>query len=407
MLIKNKKGPYIHSGHKTHSYMAGLPGAYFGLLILSGLIHLFWYSSDVLFTVGPINVTLDMFGFYAALRVALIGMVSAVTATIVETVYYWQKGDVKDFDSWGRLMMSSYTSITPMILALTFPISTKLWVVAIASTVAVYIGKLIYGGFGKNIFNPALVGRLFVMMAFASDIGGDVQVWGWYSKLFNTIDTFSSATALTTLKGMGMIGFNGTVFNATEMTWGRLLGGLHYGGIGEVWPPFLIIGLLVFIKNRTADWRVPVTFLGTMFGMVWIIGWINGLGIWYPVYHIFTGGALFSAMFIITEPVSSPTTREGKVIFALIIAVITVMIRFIGNYPEGVTFAVLFANMMTPFINYNITSSGKMSKTKIASAIIAVALVLGISFVVGNQIKGDTGAEAHTLNITENVEVAA
>jgi electron transport complex protein RnfD len=225
--------------------------------------------------------------------------------------------------------------VTGIILALSLPGSAPWFVGFIASVVAMGIGKIIFGGLGMNIFNPAMVGRAFVMIAFAGLMGA-----GSYENITGLVDAVSGATPLSALK------FSNTPTIISNLFWGTT-----NGSIGETSAAACLLGGLFLVFRKTASWQIPVSILLTVLviaGITDLAGDYSGL---YLIHHVFGGALMFGAFFIATDPVTSPLTSKGKWIFGFGTGILIMIIRLFSGYPEGVMFAVLIMNALTPLIN--------------------------------------------------------
>lgn len=225
--------------------------------------------------------------------------------------------------------------VTGVILALSLPGPAPWYVGFIASFVAIGIGKTIFGGVGMNLFNPAMVGRAFVMIAFAS-----VLAAAGYQDVGSAVDAVTQATPMDTFKQTGV---------ATPLS--ALFFGLTNGSLGETSALACLIGGLFLCIRRTASWEIPagVILAVTVFGG--IANLINPDAAWTVLHHLLGGSLLFGAFFIATDPVSSPLTPKGKFIFGAGVGALIMLLRLFSGYPEGVMFAVLLMNGLTPLIN--------------------------------------------------------
>jgi len=225
--------------------------------------------------------------------------------------------------------------VTGIILALSLPGPAPWYVGVIASFVAIGIGKVLFGGVGMNIFNPAMVGRAFVMIAFASALAAS-----GYQDAASGVDTVTQATPMDLYKLTGQV---------TPL--GPLFLGLTNGSLGETSALACLIGGIFLCLRRTASWEIPAGVLGTAAVMAGIAQALNpGTG-WTVLHHLCGGSLLFGAFFIATDPVSSPVTPKGKAIFGVGVGFFVMLLRFFSGYPEGVMFAVLIMNGLTPLIN--------------------------------------------------------
>jgi electron transport complex protein RnfD len=208
-----------------------------------------------------------------------------------------------------------------MLLALTLPPSIPLWTVFLGAVVAIVLGKQVFGGIGHNPFNPALVGRAFLVAAYP------VLMTDW------SVDGVSGATPLALMKSEGV---------ATD-TW-RLFVGQIGGSLGETSALALLLGFAFLLYKGYVNWRIPLGMISTVFVLTYVFGE-------NPIFHIFAGGLMIGALYMATDMVSSPTTKNGRWIFGIGAGAIVVIIRLWGGYPEGVLFSILLMNAAVPLIN--------------------------------------------------------
>lgn len=280
---------------------------------------------DVLIALAPVTLAaLVIFQWYAVKQLAVC-IISCLVAEALFTKMRRQPLQLNDMSA----------VVTGAILAFSLPGTAPWYVGFIASFVAMGIGKIIFGGLGMNIFNPAMVGRAFVMIAFAGLMGAS-----GYEDAGSTVDIITQATPLTAFKQSGV--------DISPIT---LFFGLTNGSLGETSALACLIGGIYLCLRRTASWEIPV-------GVLVATGIVAGLGnLISPEtcgtvpYHFFGGALLFGAFFIATDPVSSPLTPKGKFIFGAGIGVLVMVLRLFSGYPEGVMFAVLLMNGVTPLIN--------------------------------------------------------
>ena len=241
----------------------------------------------------------------------------------------------------GPLTVSNGSAaVTGVLLAFNLPASIPWWIVVIGAFVAIAIGKMTFGGLGKNPFNPALVGRVFLLIAYP------VQMTSFPMPVNGAFDALSGATPLAAVK----LGAAADVVGVQEL----LLGNMP-GSLGEVAALALLAGFAYLLWRRVIRWHVPVTVLATMavFAFVYALGkGMTGAVLWQlPLFHVLAGGAILGAVFMATDYSTSPMTVRGGVIFAAGIGVITMLIRLWGAYPEGMSFAILIMNACVPLIN--------------------------------------------------------
>ena len=238
--------------------------------------------------------------------------------------------------------------ITGILLAFNLPSGLPIWMIVIGSLVAIGIAKMSFGGLGFNIFNPALVGRVFLLVSFP------VQMTMWPTAVENNtklVDAISGATPLGIIKEGLQFGETMTEISTKIPSILDMFLGVTGGSLGEMSAIAILLGGIYLIVRKVITWHIPVTMLVTMAVMTGIFWLINPEQYASPLIHILSGGALLAAFFMATDLVTSPMTKKGMVIFAIGIAVITVVIRLFGAYPEGVSFAILIMNAFVPLIN--------------------------------------------------------
>jgi electron transport complex protein RnfD len=246
-----------------------------------------------------------------AISIVLAGVIGAVISE-----YVFQKVRNKKITIYDGSAV-----VTGMLLALTLPPSIPLWTVFIGSVVAIVLGKQVFGGIGHNPFNPALVGRAFLIAAYP------VLMTDW------SVDGVSSATPLALMKYEG----------ALTDTW-RLFVGQIGGSLGETSALALLLGFAFLLYKGYVNWRIPLGMISTVFVLTYVFGE-------NPIFHVFAGGLMIGALYMATDMVSSPTTKNGRWIFGIGAGAIVVIIRLWGGYPEGVLFSILLMNAAVPLIN--------------------------------------------------------
>lgn len=230
--------------------------------------------------------------------------------------------------------------ITGLLLAFNLPAILPLWMVAIGGIVAIGIAKMSFGGLGCNIWNPALVGRVFLLISFPAAMttwpSGIPSAFDGATGASPHADASSGATLLTHLN-------SGQSAIADYDIMGMLSGEMN-GSMGEVGAAAILIGFLYLILTRTISWHIPVSVLAGAALLSWALGG-------NPLLDILAGGMLLGAVFMATDYVTSPMTRKGQLLYGFFIGVITIIIRRFGAYPEGVSFAILLMNSFVPLIN--------------------------------------------------------
>lgn len=278
---------------------------------------------DVLIGLLPVIVmSAYVFHWYAGLQVGI----CVLSCLVAEWLFMRMRG--------RRATLHDFSAaVTGMILAFSLPWSSPWYIGVVGSFAAIGIGKVVYGGLGQNIFNPAMVGRAFVMIAFS--IGAAVYVGD--SPMLGKL--VSQATPLTQARS-----------GDADFAWPLLIG-THNGSLGETSVLACLLGGLYLCLRRSASWQIPVSMIGAVWVLAGISHWASPS--YYPdaLFELTTGALVFGAFFIATDPVTSPLTPRGKIIFGLGIGVLTWIIRRYSGYPEGVMFAVLIMNSLVPMIN--------------------------------------------------------
>ena len=259
----------------------------------------------------------------SALWVILLGVISALIA----------EGILELFTKRKVTFLDGSAVLTGLLLAYNLPPKVPFWLPIIGSFFAIAIGKQVFGGLGQNIFNPALVGRVFLMAS-----------WPKYMTTFTkplNYDAITSATPLALLK-------EGRVLE--NISYLDLFLGKRVGCIGEVCILALLLGALFLLYKGYISWHIPITYIVTTGVLTYIFGQ-KGLfsGDW--LFHILSGGLILGAFFMATDYVTSPLTRKGQIIFAIGCGLLTAIIRLWGGYPEGVSYAILMMNAATPIID--------------------------------------------------------
>jgi Na+-translocating ferredoxin:NAD+ oxidoreductase subunit D len=238
--------------------------------------------------------------------------------------------------------------VTGLLLAFNLPSNLPVYIIIIGSLVAIGVAKMTFGGLGNNPFNPALVGRVFLLISFP------VKMTTWPVPMgFHTgyADAVTGATPLSIIKegiknGEAITGMMEKIPTHMQMFYGRM-----GGSMGEVAALALLIGFVYLLVRRVITWHIPVSILGSVAIFTTILWLIDPTKNADPVFHLLTGGIILGAVFMATDYVTSPMTKKGMVIYGICIGVLTVVIRVYGSYPEGVSFAILIMNAFVPLLN--------------------------------------------------------
>lgn len=305
--------PHIHGGYSTRKLMWLVVAS-----LIPALLIALWT-----FGVGALVVTCICIGSCLLTEWIITQFVMRRTVTI--------------FD--GSAM------ITGILLAFNLPSILPWWMAVIGSVVAIGIGKMSFGGLGCNIWNPALVGRVFLLISFPAamttwpagvDAGASLIATTGASTPLGELDAHSGATLLSMMKSNPAESLDPDYL-------GMMIGNMN-GSLGEVGSFALLAGAIFLICMRVITWHIPVAVLGSAAFFSWVFGG-------NPILDLFAGGLILGACYMATDYVTSPMTVKGKIIFGVLIGLITIIIRRFGSYPEGVSFAILLMNSFTPLIN--------------------------------------------------------
>jgi len=299
---------------------------------------------NVLIALSPVAVfAVIIFGLQALLNI-IVASASAVAGEAAFRFVTKQPVRAKDLSA----------GVSGLILAMVIPPTTPLWMTALGAVFAVVVGKEFFGGLGANVFNPALIGRAFLVMSFPAPLT-TWQVPVLPASAAFTTDVVTGATPLGIIQMGGSVADVGKSLTAAGLsssaeywqTIKTLFFGFHGGSTGET-PVFLILAACFFLfVTKTIDWRAPLFTIGA--------GFIAALAFWqdisFALFSVLAGGLVFGAVFMVTDYVTSPVTNKGKIIFGAGVGVIAMLIRRFGIYPEGVCYAILIMNAVVPFLN--------------------------------------------------------
>ncbi|MDE5565457.1 MAG: RnfABCDGE type electron transport complex subunit D [Anaeroplasmataceae bacterium] len=347
---------------------------------------------DVIIALIPVVLFACFQNGWSGVYVILISVgVMLLTELIAHMLIKWPKGlKIKEFfskEGFGKVK-SQYTInnflaplISALIYALLLPAGCNWYVVLIGALFGMLVGKMIFGGLGSNIFNPAATGRMFVAICFGSKL-----VYG-----NGGVDVAASGTPLAYVKGnLGNLGEALKNYSLLDLFLGQIP-----GAMGEVCALLIIIGAIYLFVRRSADLRACLSMLGSFALLTLVVSCVAGSLAKVNVFEMFmfemlSGGILFGCVFMITDPVTSPTTKFGRVAFGAAAGAITALVRYCGAYPEGVAFSILIVNMFAPMIDHLMRGKANTYTWKqlLGLGISAVVLCLVVGFAVAGQLGG-------------------
>ena len=308
--------PHVHSPQSTQSLMRDVLVALIPALAVSTMV----YGLDVL-------------------KVTAIAVISCI---LIE--YLIQK-----FLLGGKATISNLSAVvTGVLLAFNLPANIPWWIIVIGAVVAIGVGKMTFGGLGRNPFNPALVGRVFLLIAYP------VQMTSFPQPTMNGyVDALSGATPLAAVKAAAEKADGAISLANIDLL--NMFSGAMPGSLGEIAAMALLVGGIYLLWRRVITWHIPVSILFTMALFAFVVALVQGgdAALLYelPAFHLVAGGAMLGAIFMATDYVTSPMTGKGMIIYGIGIGAITMIIRLWGAYPEGMSFAILLMNSVTPLID--------------------------------------------------------
>ncbi len=303
---------------------------------------------------GTDSVERNMYGVIIALVPALLvsflyfGVGSAIICAVsVAACIFFEWAITKYLLHKQPTVTDGSAILTGLLLGFNLPSNLPIWIVIIGALVAIGIGKMSFGGLGCNPFNPALVGRCFLLVSFPAQM----TTWPLVGQLTSYADATTGATPLSLMKTAIKTG-DASVLDELPSSLNLLLGNVPDGAgtIGEVCALALIIGLLYMLWKRIITWHIPVSIIATVFVCCGLLHLANPIYA-NPLAEILSGGLMLGAIFMATDYVTSPMTAKGQIIYGVCIGLLTVVIRNWGSYPEGMSFAILIMNAFTPLIN--------------------------------------------------------
>ena len=277
--------------------------------------------------------------YYFGLDAARVTFISVAACVLVEWLI--QKFLIKG----ASTIADGSAIITGLLLAFNLPSNIPAWMIIVGSIVAIGIGKMSFGGLGNNPFNPALVGRVFMLISFPVAM----TTWPMPNPIFS--DTVLDAVTGPTLLGHIKEGLAQGITANDLIIYEDIKGFIYSGSLGEIGSIAIIIGGLFLIFRKVIDWQTPVIIIATVASISTICWLIDPVQFVNPLIHIFGGGLMLGAFFMATDMATSPMTMKGKVIFSIGVGALTIIIRLWGSYPEGMSFAILIMNAFVPLIN--------------------------------------------------------
>lgn len=296
---------------------------------------------DVLIALAPSMLVAVYFYGLSAIKLLLVGVIACMGVEFLIQKYLMRtKVTVTDLSA----------AVTGVLLALNLPPTAPWWVIVIGSVVAIGVAKMTFGGLGHNIFNPALVGRVFLLISFPVIMTDWTVPASWFRP---GVDAVTGATPLALIKeGLAQGMTVEQILSANpDLTYGQMLFARAGGSAGEASALAIILGFIYLLVRRVIRPHIPVTIILTVAVMTGIFWLMDQSQYTDPLFNILTGGVLLGSVFMATDYVTSPMSAKGMVVYGVGIGILTVLIRYFGSYPEGVSFAILIMNSIVPLLN--------------------------------------------------------
>jgi len=302
-------------------------------------------TAKIMWTVsGALIPSTLMSVYYFGLPAIMVLVVGIVTALLSEAMMQWTLKK-------PMTLTDGSAFLTGLLLAMNLPANAPLYIPAVGSFVAIVITKHLFGGLGYNIFNPALIGRAFVLISFPKLMTTFVEP----TLRVMSMDMKTTATPLVLLKEEGMSKLL-EIYHTKAALYQDLFLGNRAGSLGETSVIALLLGAAFLLAKRYITWHIPIPFIATVGVLTWIFGGKEGLLTGDPIFHMMSGGLVLGAFFMATDYVTGPSVRSAQIVFGIACGVLTVLIRLKGGYPEGVMFAILLMNCFAPLLDRGMRS---------------------------------------------------
>ena len=359
--FKVRKGNFLKSKNSASNMM------YTVLIILMVFVLFSSYKN------GIYPVIKGYGNLYLIFKPLIYVVIPSLICIITEYIFYIIKKDRKSF---YELFTESYAVIPGVFLGLIIGINTPIYLLLIGAVIS-SLSKLLMGGFGKNKLNPALVGALFITVIFSSLTGGYLNPY--------ELDTISSATPLANMTASSYV----ITYDNLVTPYGNLLDfffGNIPGAIGETCSFLCLVTLIYLSYKKIIKWRIPVSYILSVVVISLVICLVKDIGLWFILFNLLSGGLLFGAVFMATDPVTSPVSHLGQVVGGIILGILTMAIRYLTPLPEGVLISILIFNLITILTNYLTIKLYGKKNIRIIILIASILLCILSSFIISKNI---------------------
>lgn len=349
-------GTFVKSNNHANKIMKNL------LVALLPIILFTIYKNGI----NPyINGNTNIFGLFYPLIFILIPTIISFLIELLYGIIILKKRNKKITE----YIKNTFSIFPGLFLGLILPINTPILIVVIGAVFATVMGKLVYGGFGHNMFNPALVGKTFVIIIYLVALSLNISDITPGLFQFNVLESIGSYETLIEPHGSLLNFFVGIISDTVVGT-----------------SALLCLLAFVFLTiTKSIKWKIPVVYILTVFAITSVIGNVNGLGLWYPLFQIFSGWLMFGAVFMATDPVTSPVTPVGQVLYGLFLGILTVVFRYLIPFPGDALISILIMNLFVKLLDRIGSKSRFNFKKSIPLFLLGWVLIIGCGFYIGNK----------------------
>ena len=424
MALRINAGPYQRDKDSTLRIMLILTAA-LAIVWICAIVYSFKIGTPLATAVANYNkgagktnpISYINYGIRAIL-VVLVAVITSLACDAIWTVCTHKKDSKKSLvEELKYNLLHNYSYVSALIFALTMPVYTSFYIIVIGTVFATVVVKNFFGGFGKNIFNPAALGRIFVVLTFSSQLGLPRELTTPAiinaTNVVTGLDAVSGSTLTTAFNNAS--GWLATTYDgATGIVFGSIFAGHslidlalgnYLGAMGETFTLVILVLGVVLSVLKVINWRTPAFYLGTValsaLVVALVCGFTNPLN--YVLYHLCLGGLMFGAVFMLTDPVTAPTSPVGKAFIGIFAGLMTMVIRIKGGYPEGVVFAIALCNLISPAIDHIV--KGKTNQRLVRKGIVTGASVLAtVALIAVLGFSANGGKEVYVVNGMDRVQ---
>lgn len=329
--IHVKEGPFIKTDNKATNIMKTLLISLIPIILFSvyknGFIPFQKGKTDILGLIYPL--------IFIVLGASTSGLTEYLYSTLMQ----------KEKNKSLKANLNKFSIFPGLFLSLLLPINTPIWLLILAALIATLLGKMIWGGLGYNKLNPALVGYLFVIIIMFLGLK-DIS----YLNNYELESIANGMTPLENILSLKSISDYDTLVKPYGSLWDFFFGTVP-GGLGTTSVILSILAYLYLTYKKALKWRIPLIYIGTVFIVTYFIGFLNDVGLWYPTIQILSGSLIFCAVFMATDPVTSPVTPTGQVVYGMGLGILTVIFRFVFPFEYGIIISILIMNALVPLID--------------------------------------------------------